>query len=87
MTGEYFIVEHPVHGVLVDLDETEGGNIGRFSWSGSRTEGARFGNVAAAIHALAQITPIKKRCDCQIRSSVPRPGGGPMGPHDWPVVK
>jgi hypothetical protein len=88
MTAPYFIIEHPRQGVLVDLEETESGNVGHFSWSGSRAgeDVMRFTSILSAANARCSITPLKRQSECKVRSSVPEPSGGPMGPLDWPVV-
>lgn len=62
----YYIIEHPTRGVLKDLEETAAGKVGRFSWSGMRTEAMRFRSVKEAVKTLDRID----RSDgCQIRKS------------------
>lgn len=82
-----FIIEHPSLGVLKDLEETDAGNVGRFSVEGMRGDPdscAIFGNVAMANRARALITPRSKRLGCQIRSSEEAVVDGMPTP--WPVV-
>lgn len=74
----YFIIEHPTAGVLMDLEETEGGNTGRFSWTGLRgdDDNMRFYDIRNAVRARRTITPASKQAKCQIRSNE----------RNWPVV-
>lgn len=76
----YYIIEHPTRGCLMDLEETNAGKTGRFSWSGSRADAMRFNSIGQAVDALSKID----RSDgCEIRSSQyePKKLYG-----SWPVV-
>lgn len=84
----FFIIEHPTQGVLKDLEETEGGKIGHFTWSGSRNdeEVMRFSTILDAANARCSITPLTRQAKCQVRRSTPLENSGPMGNIDWPIV-
>ncbi len=81
----YYIVEHPTFGVLVDLEETPSGNVGRFSIEGmrggERTE--RFATKERAFDAIDQITHARKSHLCRVRASQ---WMGTGWDDAWPVV-
>jgi hypothetical protein len=68
--SKYYILEHPKHGTLVSLDETETGQVGRFKWSGMRSDEdvMRFSTSWQAVEARSKITrPFA--ADCHVRES------------------
>lgn len=83
---EYFIIEHPTQGVLVDLDWTPSGRqFGRFSFTGGRDDERvhRFFGKEQAFRDRDRIEPETVRVRCVVRSSV---DDGTYG-GAWPVVE
>jgi hypothetical protein len=81
----YYIIEHPRRGCLMDLEETDAGKTGRFSWSGSRTDAMHFHSIGQAVTALEKID---RSVGCEIRSShYDHKNWNGSWPVVWPVAR
>lgn len=81
----YLIIEHPTRGVLMDLEEKDGGQVGTWSWSGPRPEGQRFYSMLSAMNARDRLRPEKVRVTAQIRRA-PAPNEDVGFLEAWKVV-
>jgi hypothetical protein len=68
--SRYYIIEHPLRGIVVDQDVALGreGYITKWSWSKARSEAMRFFYVSDAVRALYRV-PDNDRAAAQILSS------------------
>lgn len=55
-TLTYYIIEHPTKGVLMSMEETDGGKVGRFSWSKPRDKALRWSDANACANARRKVT-------------------------------
>lgn len=52
----FYIIEHPTKGVLMSMDETDAGKVGRFSPTRKRSEALRYPDANACANARKRIT-------------------------------